>query len=83
MVGITEIHVSLRQVKSIVVLGSLGRARDVMFSRTHDSHLCLTAVVPAFAEPDIHSLSRVQGPSRKIESVFSASPETIRREPLE
>src|SRR4051812_28524968 len=37
-----------------------------------------------FAEPDIHLLSQVFArPSQKIEFVFSASPETIRREPLE
>ena len=40
-------------------------------------------MVPAFAEPDIHSLSRAQRPSQKIECVFSASPETVRREPRE
>jgi hypothetical protein len=39
--------------------------------------------VPAFAEPDIHSLSRARGPSQKIECVFSASPETVRRKPQE
>jgi len=48
------------------------------------SHVGLSAMVPAFAEPDIHSLSRVLvRPSQKIEYVFSASPETIRREPQE
>ena len=47
------------------------------------SHFCLSAVVPAFAEPDIHSLSRARRPSQKIECVFSASPETVRREPRE
>ena len=42
--------------------------------------MCLSAVVPAFAEPDIHALSEIlAGPSQKIEFVFSASPETIRR----
>jgi hypothetical protein len=36
------------------------------------------------AEPDIHLQSRaLKGPSQKIEFVFSASPETIRREPRE
>ena len=37
-------------------------------------------VVPAFAEPDIHSLSRARRPSQMIECVFAASPETIRSE---
>jgi hypothetical protein len=36
-----------------------------------------------FAEPDIHSLSRARRPSQKIECVFSASPETVRRKPRE
>ena len=45
--------------------------------------MCLSAVVPAFAEPDIHLLSQAGGPSQKIEFVFAASPETIRREPRE
>jgi hypothetical protein len=36
-------------------------------------------LVPAFAEPDIHSLSRARRPSQMIEFVFAASPETIRR----
>src|SRR6516165_3897150 len=45
---------------------------------TTSSHMCLSAVVPAVAEPDIHSLYRARRPSQKIEFVFSASPETIR-----
>ena len=41
-------------------------------------------MVSAHAEPDIHLLSKTPGESaQKIEFVFSASPETIRREPLE
>ena len=49
--------------------------------RTAQLAFCLSAVVPAFAEPDIHSLSWARRPSQKIECVFSASPETVRREP--
>src|SRR5215469_2905767 len=46
--------------------------------------MCLSAMIPAFAEPDIHSLSQaLSEPSQKIEYVFAASPETIRREPRE
>jgi hypothetical protein len=61
-----------------------GGARTTVLVSIRSSHLCLSAVVPAFAEPDIHSLSRAPlGPSQKIESVFSPSPETIRREPRE
>ena len=46
-------------------------------------NLCLSAVVPALAEPYIHLLSRTRRPSQKIKFVFSASLETIRREPRE
>jgi len=55
-----------------------------MISRT-PARLCASRpVVPAFAEPDIHLLSRApKEPSQKIEYVFSASPETIRGEPPE
>src|SRR5580704_19762586 len=62
--------------------GALGRART-FGCRTAQLAFCLSAVVPAFAEPDIHSLSRAQRPSQKIECVFSASPETVRRKPRE
>jgi hypothetical protein len=48
------------------------------------SRRCLSAVVPAFAEPDIHWLPRARKrPSQKIELVFSASPETVSGEPQE
>src|SRR5881296_2732097 len=36
----------------------LGGARTIEAIRTRSSHVCLSAVVPAFAEPDIHSLSQ-------------------------
>ena len=46
--------------------------------------MCLSAWFLRFAEPDIHLLPRaMKWPSQKIEFVFSASLETIRREPLE
>ncbi len=48
------------------------------------SHQCLSAVVPAFAEPDIHLLPRArEGLSQKIEFVFSASLKTVSGEPEE
>jgi len=35
--------------------------------KPHSSHVCLSAVVPAFAEPDIHSLSRAgEGRHRRL-----------------
>jgi len=36
-----------------------GGARTTICFGARSSHVCLSAVVPAFAEPDIHSLSRV------------------------
>src|SRR5439155_7453996 len=36
----------------------LGGARTIEAIRTRSSHVCLSALVPAFAEPDIHSLSQ-------------------------
>ena len=38
--------------------GRFGGARGEP-ARIRSSHLCLSAVVPAFAEPDIHSLSQI------------------------
>jgi hypothetical protein len=34
-----------------------GGARTTSIVSTHSSHVCLSAMAPAFAEPDIHSLS--------------------------
>src|SRR5437660_9858744 len=36
-----------------------GGARTVEPVGTRSSHACLSAMVPAFAEPDIHSLSQI------------------------
>jgi len=47
--------------------GALARARDTKLLRTHSSHECLSAEVPAFAEPDIHSLSQApEGRHRRL-----------------
>jgi hypothetical protein len=43
----------------------------------------LPALVPAFAEPNIIRRLGPGEPLQKIELVFAASPETIRREPRE
>src|ERR1700740_1215039 len=46
--------------------------------------MCLSAVVPAVRRTGHQfTVSGPEEPSPKIEFVFSASPETIRREPLE
>ena len=39
--------------------------------RTRSSHACLSAMVPAFAEPDIHSLSQVHADRHRRLSVCS------------
>ena len=39
----------------------------MVLASIRSSHLCLSAVVPAFAEPDIHSLSRAgEGRHRRL-----------------
>ena len=62
--------------------GALGRAR-IFRMQNRSARILPLGGVPAFAEPDIHLLSRAQRPSQKIECVFSASHETVRREPRE
>ena len=79
---LTDIHVSLLSRKNTAALARSGE-RALLACRTAQLAFCLSAVVPAFAEPDIHSLSWARRPSQKIECVFSASPETVRREPRE
>src|SRR5205807_2989207 len=49
----------------------LGGARTIEAIRTRSSHVCLSAVVPAFAEPDIHSLSQVHADRHRRLSVCS------------
>jgi hypothetical protein len=75
-----DIHVSLlsRENRSLLTRVSEERART-MISR-NPARICASRpAVPAFAEPDIHLLSRApKEPSQKIEYVFAASPETIR-----
>jgi hypothetical protein len=79
-----DLHVSLCQGEQNSPEARFGGARTANFGRTRSSHVCLSAMVSAFAEPDIHSLSQILcGSSPKIECVFSAGPETIRREPRE
>jgi hypothetical protein len=80
---VADVHVSLCQEKTQFSRRALQRSAQNAYARTRSSHVCLSAMIPAFAEPDIHSLSQALRPSQKIECVFSASPETIRREPLE
>ena len=48
-----------------------GGARTREAVRTRSSHACLSAMVPAFAEPDIHSLSRILADRHRRLSVCS------------
>ncbi len=48
-----------------------GGARTSEAVRNRSSHMCLSAVVPAFAEPDIHSLSQVLADRHRRLSVCS------------
>jgi hypothetical protein len=55
---VADIHVSRLSRENAILLtrGFEERAKTV-YARTYSSHMCLTAVIPAFAERDIHSLS--------------------------
>lgn len=79
---LTDIHVSLLSRKDT---GAQARSGERAFFRMQNRSARILPLGggPAFAEPDIHSLSRAHRPSQKIECVFSASPETVRREPRE
>src|SRR5215469_9461330 len=77
-----DFHVSLCQGEGAVLLARSGE-RALQPLQNSQSRTMPLGKVPAFAEPDIHSLSQAHGPSQKIEFVFAASPETIRREPRE
>ena len=61
-----DFHVSLCQVDAHFSWRARESAHILGF-RTHSSHGCLSARVPAFAEPDIHSLSQAtQGRHRRL-----------------
>jgi hypothetical protein len=78
---LSDIHVSLCQVKNALLPGALPRARTNVGN--HLSSDCLSAwSLPAQNQTSIRCLGS-QGPSQKIEFVFSASPETVRGEPQE
>src|SRR5947209_18087243 len=59
-------------------------ARKRRLGKSPSAHVCLSAVVPASQNrTSICCLRSFARPSQKIEFVFSASPETIRRRPRE
>jgi hypothetical protein len=66
-----DIHVSLCQGEKDPPEARFGGARTANSGRTRSSHPCLSAMVPAFAEPDIHSLSRILADRHRRLSVCS------------
>jgi hypothetical protein len=76
-----DLHVSRKSRENALLPTRAWEERGKTYKPDSSSHVCLSAVVPAFAEPDIHWLSRaLGGPSQMIECVFAASPETNRSE---
>ena len=66
-----DVHVSLCQGEKNSPEARFGGARTANSGRTRSSHACLSAMVPAFAEPDIHSLSRILADRHRRLSVCS------------
>ena len=81
---IADIHVSHLSSGGTGVPGTLGRACKSSLPGCSTRNVCLSASVPALGRTrHPFAVSGLEGPSQKIEFVFSASPETIRREPRE
>ena len=79
-----DIHVSHLSSGGTGVPGTLGRACESSLPGCSTRNVCLPASVPALGRTrHPFAVSGLEGPSQKIEFVFSASPETIRREPRE
>jgi hypothetical protein len=55
---IADFHVSRSQEKNALHLTRAFEERARKVLPIHSLHLCLSAMVPAFAEPDIHLLPR-------------------------
>ena len=79
-----DIHVSHLSREGTGVPGTLARACKSCYSGCSVRKICLSASVPALGRTrHPFAVSGSEEPSQKIEFVFSASPETIRREPRE
>src|SRR6266436_3583144 len=79
-----DIHVVICQVKARVFRARSGERANQQFQDVLRATVCLSASVPALGRTrHPFAVSGLEGPSQKIEFVFSASPETIRREPRE
>jgi hypothetical protein len=83
-VRFADIHVSHLSSGGTGVPGTLARACKSTVPGCSMRTVCLSASVPALGRTrHPFAVSGLEGPSQKIEFVFSASPETIRREPRE
>src|SRR5439155_20074456 len=81
---IADIHVSHLSSGRTGVPGMLARACKSSYPGCSTRKICLSASVPALGRSrHPFAVSDSEEPSQKIEFVFSASPETIRREPRE
>jgi hypothetical protein len=81
---IADIHVSHLSSGGTGVPGTLARACKPTVPGCSMRTVCLSASVPALGRTrHPFAVSGSEKPSQKIEFVFSASPETIRREPRE
>ena len=78
------VHVVICQVKARVSRARSGERANQQFQDVLRATVCLSASVPALGRTrHPFAVSGLEGPSPKIEFVFSASPETIRGEPRE
>src|ERR1700732_547411 len=83
-VRFADIHVVICQVKARVSRARWGERANQQFQVVLRATVCLSASVPALGRTrHPFAVSGLEGPCQKIEFVFSASPETIRREPRE
>src|SRR5271168_1233176 len=83
-ISLADIHGSHLSSGGRGVPGTLTRACKSSFPGCSARTVCLSASVPALGRTrHPFAVSCLEEPSQKIEFVFSASPETIRREPRE
>ncbi len=73
---LTDIHVSLLSRENTGAQARPGE-RALFGCRTAQLAFCLSAVVPAFAEPDIHSLSPARRPSHALPVFIPASMDCV------
>src|SRR3954454_23422655 len=81
---VADLYVSQLSRGCTLFLTRYGGARKNKSTRFRGPHLCLAAVGPAFAGPDLYLQSRAfAGRHTMIKSGFPASPETNQKKPPE